>query len=346
MSETMKYIKKLPEPGELIERYPITRKEVECREKRLKDIYNILSGIDTRKIIIVGPCSADREDSVIEYTMRLSKLQEQVSADFLLIPRVYTSKPRTNGKGYKGLLHRPEASCNQDDIMSGVIRTRELHQKVIKYSGLFPADEMLYPEVLSYVSDLLVYAAVGARSVENQQHRLVASGLVMPVGMKNPTSGNLDIMIHAIEAAQCSQHLIFNGWEVETKGNPFAHAIIRGYTDVSGKARPNYYYENIQDLYDKCYKANLKNLAVIVDCNHCNSNKKYDEQGRIAEEVMRYCGKNKTIDRFVKGLMIESYLEDGAQMIGEAVYGKSITDPCLGWKNTEKLIMQLAEMRR
>lgn len=346
MIESMKYIKRLPNPAELITRFPITKKEAECREVCLNSIYNILSGRDARKIILVGPCSADREDSVIEYTVRLSKLQEQVSSTFLLIPRVYTSKPRTNGKGYKGLLHRPEASCNRDDIMSGVIRTRELHQRVIKNSGMFPADEMLYPEVVSYVADLLVYVAVGARSVENQQHRLVASGLEMPVGMKNPTSGNLDVMIHAIEAAQSSQHLIFNGWEAETKGNLFSHAIIRGYTDVSGKARPNYYYENIQELYDKCYRANLKNLAVIVDCNHCNSNKKYDEQGRIAEEVLGYCKKNKIIDEFVKGLMIESYLEDGMQMIGEGIYGKSITDPCLVWEKTEKLILQLAEIRK
>lgn len=345
MDKAMKYIRKLPDPGELAKEYPITKLEAEQRKKCLDDIFRILSGADKRKIIIVGPCSADREDAVIQYTMQLSKLQEQVASVFLLIPRVYTSKPRTNGKGYKGLLHRPEASCCCDDIMSGVIRTRELHQRVIKNSGMFPADEMLYPEVLTYISDLLVYAAVGARSVENQQHRLAASGLDMPAGMKNPTSGNLDIMINAIEAAQSSQHLILNGWEVETRGNFFSHAIVRGYTDVSGNARPNYYYENLQELYDKCYKANLRNPAVIVDCNHCNSNKKYDEQGRIAEEVLGFCRRNKTINRFVKGLMIESYLEDGAQMIGQGIYGKSITDPCLGWTNTEKLILSLAEIR-
>ena len=340
----MKYIKRLPDVAEIVEKYPLDSKMVQERKKMLFGVESILSGIDTRKILIIGPCSADREDAVVEYTIRLRNLQEKVKEKFLIIPRVYTSKPRTNGKGYKGLLHRPKPSCTQDDIISGVIATRKMHLEVINNTNMFTADEMLYPEVLSYISDLLIYAAVGARSVENQQHRLTASGLEIPVGMKNPTSGDIGIMLNAIVAAQSAQRLIYNGWEVETSGNEFSHAILRGFVDLAGRARPNYHYENLQEVYDKYYSVNLKNMSVIIDCNHCNSNKHYDEQGRIAAEVFESCKRNKSIGKFVKGLMIESYLEDGSQLVGGDVYGKSITDACLGWNKTEYVVLKLADM--
>ena len=340
----MRYIKKLPDIQEVVDKYPLNKSEKKEREKNLNEIQQIFSGRDSRKILIIGPCSADREDAVIEYVTRLSGLKEKVKDKFVIIPRIYTSKPRTNGQGYKGLLQRPQASLEHDDIAKGVMATRALHHNVIKNSGMFPADEMLYPEMLGYISDLLVYVAVGARSVENQQHRLTASGLEIPVGMKNPTSGNMDVMLNAIMAAQCAQTLMYNGWEVETDGNKYSHAILRGYTDITGKNRPNYYYEHIQELYDCYYKSSLRNPSVIVDCNHSNSNKHYDEQGRIAMEVFGTAVKSNTFNKFIKGIMIESYLEDGSQLIGEGIFGKSITDGCLGWKKTEELVKRLADM--
>ena len=340
----MRYIKKLPDIQEVVEQYPISKNEQEERGRILAEIQQILCGRDSRKIMIIGPCSADREDAVVEYVFRLSRLNERVRDKFVIIPRVYTSKPRTNGQGYKGLLHRPQAGLEHDDIVKGVLATRALHQKVIKNSGLFPADEMLYPEMLGYISDLLVYVAVGARSVENQQHRLTASGLEIPVGMKNPTSGCTEIMLNAIKAAQCSQTLMYNGWEVETDGNKYTHAILRGYTDITGRNRPNYYYEHIQELYDCYYRSNFSNPAVIIDCNHSNSNKHYDEQGRIATDVLQTAVNNKTLNKFIKGIMIESYLEDGSQMVGEGIFGKSITDGCLGWGKTEDLVLRLADI--
>lgn len=340
----MKYVRKLPEVEELIRDFPLEKKDKQKREKVIGQLQKILSGDDARKIIIVGPCSADREDAVIEYVSRLCKLQEKVKEVFLIVPRVYTSKPRTNGMGYKGLLHRPNAEDGHDNILSGVIATREMHQRVIKSTGMFAADEMLYPEILSYISDLLAYVAVGARSVENQQHRLVASGLEIPVGMKNPTSGNKNVMLNAILAAQNRQSFIYRGWEVKSEGNIYAHSILRGYMDAAGKARPNYYYEDILELYDGYYKMNLANPSVIIDCNHSNSNKHYDEQQRISEEIFSMCRRKKEIRKFIKGVMIESYLVDGAQLVGGGIYGKSITDACLGWEKTEKLILKLAEM--
>lgn len=340
----MIYIKQLPNASELIEQYPISCKEIKRREEILQEAYNIITGKSKKKLLIIGPCSADREDAVLDYVVRLSILQEKVSESFLIFPRIYTSKPRTTGMGYKGLLHRPKATCEHDDIISGLIATRKLHQKVILNSGLFPADEMLYPELLSYIADLLGYVAVGARSVENQQHRLTASGLDIPVGMKNPTSGNYDVMLNAVIAAQHPQSLIYNGWEVQTLGNKYSHAILRGYTNFDGKSKPNYYYENIQELYDLYCLTGLAFPAVVIDCSHSNSNKKYDEQQRVAIDVFTSCKMNKSLNKFVKGIMIESYIKDGAQMIGEGIYGKSITDPCLGWEKTEKLVLKLAEM--
>lgn len=338
----MKYLKKLPEPFELESECYISETEKKNRIRCLMEIKNIIEGNDERKIIIIGPCSADREDAVLEYVVKLAELQEETQEKFLIIPRIYTGKPRTDGRGYKGLVHRPSADSKEDNLIAGIKLMRNLHAKVIQESGLFAADELIYPELYRYLEDLLVYVAIGARSVEDQQHRLIASGIDIPVGMKNPTSGNLSVMLNSITAAQSNQHIIFDGWEVETEGNKYAHAILRGYTDSSGNSVANYYYENLCKLYDKYYRKNLQNPSVIVDCNHSNSDKKYNEQVRIAENVFDSCRRNKSINKFVKGIMIESYLRDGKQMIGEGLYGCSITDPCLGWEKTEKLIRKLA----
>lgn len=340
----MKYISKLPEPEELQKRLPLAEKMAEAREKVIDELKGILSGKIDKKIIIIGPCSSDREDAVLDYMLRLKKLYDKVSDKFLIIPRVYTSKPRTNGQGYKGLLHRPNANAKADDMLSGIEIVRDLHLKVINETGMFCADEMLYPEITAYISDLLVYLAVGARSVEDQQHRLVASGFDIPVGMKNPTGGEYSIMLNAIGAAQHCHTLAYRGYEVETEGNQYSHAILRGYTGSDGKSRPNYHYENISYLYDEYVKANLSNIAVIIDCNHANSNKNYLQQIRIAKEVFALCKEHRNIDKFVKGIMIESYIEDGNQPVGGGVYGKSITDACLGWDKTESLILDLYEM--
>ena len=339
----MKLIRRLPDVEELRAEYAISAEEQKKREKRLKEIKNVLCGKSSKKVVVIGPCSADREDAVLEYVHRLSNLQEEVNDVFILIPRVYTGKPRTSGTGYKGMLHRPELSSKEDDLVSGIIAVRRLHHKIIKETGMFVADELLYPNLHPYYSDLLVYMAVGARSVEDQDHRLAASGLDMPVGMKNPTSGDISIMLNAVYAAQQEQMIVFDGWEAHTEGNKFAHSILRGYTNAVGESIPNYYYENLIKLHDLYYRSNLSNPAVIIDCNHSNSNKQYLEQVRIANEVAGYCMQNKGINNLVKGLMIESYLEDGMQMVGQGLYGKSITDPCLGWDKTKTLIMGLRE---
>ena len=339
----MRFVKEVPDLTQLAAEYSLTEKQQTDRKTQIHEIQAIMDGTDSRKLMIVGPCSADREDAVLEYMNRLAALKEKVKDTFLIIPRVYTSKPRTNGMGYKGLLHRPNPTSKKDDLLRGLIATRRMHYRVITESGLFGADEMLYPDVFYYYMDLVCYAAVGARSVENQQHRLVASGLDIPVGMKNPTSGDLKIMLNAISAARHSNAMFFHGWIVETDGNPYAHAILRGYEDMNGNLYPNYHYESICKLYDMFQTFNIDKPAVIVDCNHSNSAKHYDEQIRIAGDVIYNCSKYKVFRGFVKGLMIESYLLDGNQMAGAGVYGKSITDPCLGWNKTEKLILDLAE---
>lgn len=339
----MRLIQKIPQVEELCSKYPISKEEQEKRERLLLEIREILAGKSKKKLMIVGPCSADREDAVMEYVNLLAGLQNRVKDTFLLIPRVYTGKPRTRGDGYKGMLHRPKPSSGYDDLVSGIIAVRELHQHIIQKTGMYAADELLYPGLCPYVSDLLVYAAVGARSVEDQEHRLVASGLDIPVGMKNPTSGDLSVMLNAVSAAQQSQRILINGWEAETEGNRYAHAILRGYINIARENVPNYYYENLIRLHDAYYRQNLKNPAVIIDCNHSNSDKQYMEQCRIAEDVFDSCRRSKSINQLVKGVMIESYLEDGAQLAGENVYGRSITDPCLGWKRTESLILGLQD---
>ena len=340
----MKLVRKLPEAEEIIQKYPLSEKQKEQRKQCIGEIEAVLSGKTNKKIICIGPCSADREDAVLEYVLRLSRLQEELKDRFLFIPRVYTSKPRTNGKGYKGLLHRPTAYSGHDDIFDGIIATRKMQLHVIQQTGMYSADEMLYPEAAYYILDLLAYVAIGARSVENQGHRLTASGLEVPVGMKNPTSGDMDILLNSIICAQYPQSLLYRGWEAQTEGNPYAHAILRGYTDLAGRVHPNYHYEELCDFYDLYQKKNLKNMAVLIDCNHCNSGKHYDEQRRVAKEIFLLCRENRNLDRFVKGLVIESYLEDGSQMIGEGIYGKSITDPCLGWEKTERLLRELADL--
>lgn len=340
----MECVRKLPEAEELRERFALTEEEKRKREELISEIKSVLDGTCRKKLLIIGPCSADREDAVLEYMVRLKKLKDEVSDTLLIIPRIYTSKPRTNGRGYKGLLHRPDPLGGVDNLSEGIVATRKMHIEVIHETGMFGADEMLYPEATYYISDLLSYAAVGARSVENQQHRLVASGMDVPVGMKNPISGDVDVMLNAILAAQSRQSLFYHGWECHTDGNPYAHAILRGYADVGGRTHSNYHYENITDIYDQYLKMNLKNISVLVDCNHSNSRKHYDEQMRIGREVIGECRESEVMNSFIKGLMVESYLVDGNQLAGEGVYGKSITDPCLGWEKTEKFVHELDEM--
>ena len=336
--------RELFEPQEIKEMYPISEKGAECKKANDQALREVLGGKSDKFILIIGPCSADHEDSVIEYIKRLRPVQDKVADKLVIIPRVYTNKPRTTGAGYKGMLHQPNPIADPD-ILKGLIAIRRMHMKAINEAGFSCADEMLYPENHQFLSDLLSYVAVGARSVEDQQHRLTASGLDIPVGMKNPTSGDLSVMMNSIRAAQGDHTFIYRNWEVESKGNPYSHAILRGYVDSHGTTHPNYHYEDLSRLCDLYEESGLKNPAVIVDCNHSNSGKKYMEQIRIAKEVLHSMRHNNRIDRLVKGLMIESYIEDGAQGPGECTYGKSITDPCLGWEKTEKLIYEIAELR-
>ena len=339
----MNFKRKLPIPMEIKEMYPITLKLEEIKGHRDQEIKNIFSGKSDRFLLVIGPCSADSEDAMLDYATRLAGLQEKVKEKILLVPRVYTNKPRTIGDGYKGMLHQPDPE-KESDLLRGIVAIRKMHIRVLTETGLSTADEMLYPENHRYLSDLLSYVAVGARSVEDQQHRLTASGLNIPCGMKNPTSGDLSIMMNSITAAQHSHAFIYRGWEVESMGNPYAHAILRGYTNKHGETHPNYHYEDlafVAHLYET--HPDLQNPAVLVDTNHANSNKRYEEQIRIAKEVLHSRRHSEEIRKLVKGLMIESYLEDGAQKIGEGIYGKSITDPCLGWNSTERLILEMAD---
>ncbi|MCR4781244.1 MAG: 3-deoxy-7-phosphoheptulonate synthase [Lachnospiraceae bacterium] len=344
MEMQMDFIRKLPTPLEVKEMYPTDDKIKKIKELRDEEIRNILSGEDDRFILVIGPCSADNEEAVLEYVSRLSKLQEEVKDKLLFIPRVYTNKPRTNGTGYKGMVHQPDPN-KPEDMFEGIIASRRMHTLVVKETGLTCAEEMLYPEYHRYLSDLLSFVSVGARSVEDQQHRLTASGVGIPCGMKNPTGGDLRVMMNSIEAAQNPQRFIYRGWEVDTPGNEFALAILRGYIDKYGINHPNYHYEGLYNVY-KLYKQrnNLKNPAVIVDCNHSNSNKDYMEQIRIAKDVMHSRCSSSEIHSLVKGLMIESYLLDGKQEVGGDKFGCSITDPCLGWEKTEELIKDLYDL--
>jgi 3-deoxy-7-phosphoheptulonate synthase len=341
----MNFLRKLPTPQEIKNLYPLSEELAEVKKQNDEEIKKVFTGVSDKLILVIGPCSADREDSVIDYIKRLKKVQEDVKDQILIIPRIYTNKPRTTGAGYKGMLHQPNP-LSDPDMLKGLIAIRKLHMRALEETGFSCADEMLYPENHRYLSDLLSYVAVGARSVEDQQHRLTASGLDIPTGMKNPTSGDLSVMMNSINAAQHSHTFIYRGWEVISEGNPLAHAILRGYVDKRGNSHPNYHYEDLIMLAELYEKSGLKNPSVIVDTNHANSGKKWEEQVRIAKEIMQSTRHNEQVYKLVKGLMIESYIEDDCQKPEENVYGKSITDPCLGWEKTEKLIYDLAELRK
>lgn len=343
MRQNARFIRKLPIPMEIKTEFPLSQQVSATRLARVEEMRAILDGRDSRLMLIIGPCSADREDSVMDYIHRLVPVQDEVKDKLLIVPRVYTNKPRTNGAGYKGMLHQPDPS-KKPDMLAGIIAIRRLHTRVVEETGFACADEMLYPEDHRYLSDLLGYVAVGARSVENQQHRLVASGLDIPVGMKNPTGGDLSVMMNSIYAAMGDHTFLYRGWEVETYGNPYAHAILRGCVNERGESRPNYHYEDLVQLYKLYTERAIKNPACIVDCNHANSGKQYLEQTRIAKEVMHSKRYSADINALVKGLMIESYIQDGSQKITECTYGKSITDACLGWEKTRQLIFDLAEL--
>jgi 3-deoxy-7-phosphoheptulonate synthase len=339
----MEFKRKLPIPSEIKEKFPISSELEQVIANRNDEIKKVFSSESDKFILIIGPCSADREDAVMEYIHRLKKVQDEVKDKILIIPRIYTNKPRTTGEGYKGMASQPDPLSNPD-LLEGLIAIRRLHTRAIEETGFTCADEMLYPENHRYLSDILGYVAIGARSVENQQHRLTASGINIPVGMKNPTGGDYSVMLNSIVAAQKSHMFLYRGWEVKTHGNPYAHAILRGYVNKHGNSLPNYHYEDLECLYEMYQKKNVPNMAVIVDTNHANSGKKYLEQIRISKEVLSSRRHNPDIEKFVKGLMIESYLEDGSQKAEEGIFGKSITDPCLGWDKTEKLILDLADL--
>ena len=338
----MNFHRKLPIPLEMKKEFPLTERMAMVKEARDAEIKAVFEGKSDKFILIIGPCSADHSEPVLEYISRLRRLSEQVGDKIVIIPRIYTNKPRTTGQGYKGMLHQPDPDA-KPDMYKGIVAIRELHMAALRDYDFSCADEMLYPENYRYLSDLLSYVAVGARSVENQQHRLTASGVGVPVGMKNPTGGDLSIMMNSIVAAQSGHTFIYRGWEVSTEGNPHAHAILRGAVDYSGRSVSNYHYEDLLRVQDMYEKSGLVNPSVIVDTNHNNSGKRYLEQIRIAKDIVHSRNENGDIRRLVKGLMIESYLEDGAQGVNEHVFGKSITDPCLGWEKTEQLILDIAD---
>ena len=334
--------RKLPIPMEVKEMYPMTPEMQKNFQERDIEIKKVLAGESDKFLLIIGPCSADYEESVMDYISRLCPVQEKVKDKLIIIPRIYTNKPRTTGLGYKGMLHQPDP-LDDEDMLQGITKIRKIHMRALSETGLTCADEILYPENYRYLSDLLAYVTVGARSVENQQHRLTASALDVPVGMKNPTSGDLSIMMNSIMAAQKGHTFIYRGWEVESKGNPYAHAILRGGMNMLGENIANYHYEDLMKVYQSYQEKNLKNPSVIIDANHANSNKNYLEQMRIAKDVLHSRRVSKDICGIVKGIMIESYIEDGNQPPTGNVYGKSITDPCLGWEKTERLIYEMAE---
>lgn len=338
----MEFLRKLPTPSEIKEEFPLHKEIEQIKAERDAILKNIFEGRDERLLLLIGPCSADNEDAVLDYLCRLRKAAEKVKDKIFVVPRIYTNKPRTIGAGYKGMLHQPDPERGTD-MLKGIIAIREMHMRAVKETGFTCADEMLYPENHRYLSDLLAYVAVGARSVEDQQHRLTASGLGIPVGMKNPTGGDLTVMMNSIIAAQSGHTFLYRGWEVRTKGNAFAHAILRGYVDKFGRNMPNYHYEDLRHVLEIYHEREFQNPAVVVDVNHSNSGKDFMEQIRISKDVVHSCRMSGEIRRLVKGLMIESYIEDGAQKVGSHCYGKSITDPCLGWDKSERLIYELAE---
>lgn len=341
---SFKFVKQLPSPEEIKEMSPVTEEMKKVKETRDRLIQDVITGNSDKFLVIVGPCSADNEEAVCDYTNRLAKVQEKVADRLVLVPRIYTNKPRTTGEGYKGMLHQPDPEA-KPDVLAGILAIRHMHIRSIKETGLTSADEMLYPDNWHYLSDLLSYVAIGARSVENQEHRLMISGLDIPVGMKNPTSGDFSVMLNSVVAAQHGHDFISRGWEVSTEGNPLTHTILRGAVNKHGNTIPNYHYEDLQLLLEMYGERDLANPAVIIDSNHSNSGKKYEQQIRIVKEVLHSRLVSKDIRQLVKGVMIESYIEPGNQKIGpNHVYGKSITDPCLGWDETEKLLYTIAEL--
>lgn len=343
MEKNLTFYRKLPIPKDIKAEFPISKELQELRQKRIDEMSDIFTGKSDKLLLVIGPCSADAEAPVLEYVHRLGRLQEEVKDKLMLVPRIYTNKPRTTGEGYKGMLHQPDPNA-APDLLKGMVAIRQMHLKTLADTGLVTADEMLYPENHRYLSDIIGYVAVGARSSENQQHRLVASGIDVPVGMKNPTGGDISVMMNSIKAAQSSHTFLYRGWEVQSKGNPLTHAILRGYVDKRGQSHPNYHFEDLYSLYETYQKSGLVNPAVIVDTNHANSGKNYLEQPRIAKEVLHSARYSKEVRSILKGFMIESYLEDGAQKISDCeIPGKSITDPCLGWEKTEKLVLNIAD---
>ena len=338
----LKFVQKLPDPSEIREQYPLPLELAAIKKNRDQEIKKVFTGESDKFLLIIGPCSADNEDSVCDSTRRLPKAHEKVAEQVIIIPRVSTNTPRTTGEGYKGMVHQPNPE-DKPDIYEGLIAIRNMHMRVLKETGLSTADEMLYPENLRYLDDMMSYIAVGARSVENQFHRLVASACDVPVGMKNPTSGDLSVMLNSVVAAQHSHDYIYRGWEVQSTGNPLAHTILRGAVNKHGQSIPNYHFEDLNLLHQLYSERNLVNQACIIDANHSNSGKKYLEQIRISKEVLHSRRHSSDILNMVKGLMIESYLEPGSQRIGDGCYGKSITDPCLGWEDSERLIYEIAD---
>ena len=336
------FVKKLPTPAEIREQYPVSEAIIKAKAERDEMIRKVFTGESDKFLVIIGPCSADNEEAVLDYVHRLARVQEKVSDKLILIPRIYTNKPRTTGEGYKGMVHQPDPE-KKPDMLAGILAIRHMHMRAVAETGLTAADEMLYPENWRYLSDILSYVAVGARSVENQQHRLTVSGIDIPAGMKNPTSGDISVMLNSVVAAQHGHDFIFRGWEVQTDGNPLTHTILRGAVDKYGKTIPNYHCEDLYRLYEMYQERKLVNPACIVDANHSNSGKKHMEQIRIVKEVMHSRTHSKEIENLVKGVMIESYIEAGSQKIGEHIYGKSITDPCLDWNSSEQLIYTIAE---
>lgn len=339
---SFEFVKKLPTPAEILEEYPVPQELLKIKKARDAQIADVITGRSNKFLVIIGPCSADNEDSVCEYISRLAEVNEKVKDKLILIPRIYTNKPRTTGEGYKGIVHQPDPG-KKPDFLAGLVAMRKMHIRAIQESGLTAADEMLYPENWGYVSDILSYVAIGARSVEDQQHRLTVSGFDVAAGMKNPTSGDLAVMLNSVYAAQHPHSFIYRGWEVNTTGNELTHTVLRGATNKHADSIPNYHYEDLNLLLDMYGKIDLKNPACVIDANHSNSAKQYKQQIRIVKEVMHSRKLNRDIHDLVKGVMIESYLVEGCQKVGGGVYGKSITDPCLGWDDSEKLIYDIAE---
>lgn len=337
------FIKKLPTPAEIREQYPVPEHLVQLKAARDKEICDVIAGRNDKFLVIIGPCSADNEDSVCDYVNRLARINDKVKDKLVLIPRIYTNKPRTTGDGYKGIVHQPDPE-GKPDFLAGLIAMRKMHIRVMEESGFTSADEMLYPENWRYVSDILSYVAIGARSVEDQQHRLTVSGFDVPAGMKNPTSGDFSVMLNSVYAAQHPHSFIYRGWEVQTSGNPYAHTVLRGAVSKHGNSVPNYHYEDLARLMAMYAERDIKNPACIIDANHNNSNKKFEQEPRIVKEVLHSRRLNKDIRELVKGVMIESYIKEGSQKIGEGIYGKSITDPCLGWADSEQLIYDIADL--